>query len=61
MEVKKLRSKDYVIEWIGSHICPSNTDWDDGKNNVHEKTTENSSPNDKRKDHATDTPQCRTY
>lgn len=34
----ELCSKDYVMEWIGSQICPSNSDWDDGtKNSIHEK------------------------
>ncbi|KAJ1428484.1 putative serine/threonine-protein kinase [Sesbania bispinosa] len=47
----ELCSKDYVMEWIGSQICPSNADWDDGKNNVHEKVElENSSPIDKAND-----------
>ncbi|KAK7325311.1 hypothetical protein VNO77_29471 [Canavalia gladiata] len=44
----ELCSKDYVMEWIGSQICPSNPDWDDGKNNIHQKAElENSSPMDK--------------
>ncbi|XP_061373119.1 putative receptor-like protein kinase At1g80870 [Gastrolobium bilobum] len=44
----ELCSKDYVTEWIGSQIGPSNSDWDDGKNNAHEKAElENSSPIDK--------------
>ena len=47
----ELCSKDCVMEWIGSQICPSKPDWDDGKNNIHEKTDlENSSPIDKHND-----------
>ncbi|XP_061351524.1 putative receptor-like protein kinase At1g80870 [Gastrolobium bilobum] len=47
----ELCSKDYVMEWIGSQISPSNPDWDDGKNNIHEKIElENSSPIDKPND-----------
>lgn len=47
----ELCSKDYVKEWIGSQICPSNPDWDDGKNNIIEKAElENSSPIDKAND-----------
>lgn len=47
----ELCSKDYVKEWIGSQICPSNPDWDGGKNNIHEKAElENSSPIDKAND-----------
>ncbi|KAJ1429201.1 Serine/threonine-protein kinase, active site [Sesbania bispinosa] len=47
----ELCSKDYVMEWIGSQISPSNPDWDDGKNNIHEKIElENSSPLDKPND-----------
>ncbi|KAE8688220.1 putative receptor-like protein kinase [Hibiscus syriacus] len=30
----ELCSKDYVMEWIGSQICPSNPDWDDEKRQV---------------------------
>ncbi|OMO74065.1 hypothetical protein COLO4_26735 [Corchorus olitorius] len=33
----ELCSKDYVMEWIGSQICPSNPDWDDGKKATPEK------------------------
>ncbi|KAK7262013.1 hypothetical protein RIF29_28341 [Crotalaria pallida] len=37
----ELCSKDYVKEWIGSQICPSNPDWDDGKSNIiNEKVVE---------------------
>ncbi|KAI4355839.1 hypothetical protein L6164_004574 [Bauhinia variegata] len=44
----ELCSKDYVMEWIGSQICPSNTDWEEEKKNIHEKSElENSSPADK--------------
>lgn len=52
----ELCSKDYVMEWIGSQICPSNADWDDGigstkNNNIQEKSElENSSPIDKAND-----------
>ncbi|KEH39655.1 putative protein kinase RLK-Pelle-RLCK-XI family [Medicago truncatula] len=52
----ELCSKDYVKEWIGSQICPSNADWDDGIgsakiNNIQEKSElENSSPIDKASD-----------
>ena len=47
----ELCSKDYVTEWIGSQICPSNADWDDAKNNISEKAElENSSPTDKAND-----------
>nr|KYP50436.1 putative LRR receptor-like serine/threonine-protein kinase At1g53420 family [Cajanus cajan] len=56
----ELCSKDYVMEWIGSQICPSNPDWDDGKNNVHEKVElENSSPKDK--DHDAIAPQPQVF
>ncbi|KAE8700598.1 cytochrome P450 71A1-like [Hibiscus syriacus] len=34
----ELCSKDYVMEWIGSQICPSNPDWDDEKKPSPEKT-----------------------
>lgn len=35
----ELCSKDYVMEWIGSQICPStNPDWDEEKGAVEEKT-----------------------
>ncbi|CAL5199718.1 unnamed protein product [Lathyrus oleraceus] len=51
----ELCSKDYVKEWIGSQICPSNADWDDdgiantkNMNSIQEKSElENSSPIDK--------------
>ncbi|XP_021298200.1 putative receptor-like protein kinase At1g80870 [Herrania umbratica] len=33
----ELCSKDYVMEWIGSQICPSNPDWDDEKQATPEK------------------------
>ncbi|KAK8641714.1 hypothetical protein V6N13_011092 [Hibiscus sabdariffa] len=33
----ELCSKDYVMEWIGSQICPSNPDWDDEKKTSPEK------------------------
>ncbi|XP_022714728.1 putative receptor-like protein kinase At1g80870 [Durio zibethinus] len=34
----ELCSKDYVMEWIGSQICPSsNPDWDDEKKTIPEK------------------------
>ncbi|EXB55137.1 Putative receptor-like protein kinase [Morus notabilis] len=34
----ELCSKDYVMEWIGSQICPStNPDWDEGKKTIQEK------------------------
>ncbi|KAK6263783.1 hypothetical protein SCA6_019217 [Theobroma cacao] len=33
----ELCSKDYVMEWIGSQICPSNPDWDDEKKATPEK------------------------
>ncbi|XP_022724399.1 putative receptor-like protein kinase At1g80870 [Durio zibethinus] len=33
----ELCSKDYVMEWIGSQICPSNPDWDDDKKTTPEK------------------------
>ncbi|XP_057454069.1 putative receptor-like protein kinase At1g80870 [Lotus japonicus] len=47
----ELCSKDYVMEWIGSQISPSNPDWDDGKSNLHEKIElENSSPLEKPND-----------
>ncbi|KAG4947818.1 hypothetical protein AAZX31_15G002700 [Glycine max] len=56
----ELCSKDYVMEWIGSQICPSNADWDDGKNNVHAKVElENSSPKDK--DHDAIAPQSQVF
>ncbi|KAK0595072.1 hypothetical protein LWI29_003189 [Acer saccharum] len=35
----ELCSKDYVMEWIGSQICPSsNPDWEEEKKSIHEKT-----------------------
>ncbi|KAF8393023.1 hypothetical protein HHK36_021264 [Tetracentron sinense] len=34
----ELCSKDYVMEWIGSQICPTNPDWEDEKKNSPEKT-----------------------
>ncbi|CAJ1810601.1 unnamed protein product [Sphenostylis stenocarpa] len=38
MEILPSSSKDsHTKERIGSHICPSNPDRDDGKSNVHEK------------------------
>ncbi|CAI8611773.1 unnamed protein product [Vicia faba] len=56
----ELCSKDYVKEWIGSQICPSNADWDDDdddgivntkKINIEEKSElENSCPIDKGND-----------
>ena len=56
----ELCSKDYVMEWIGSQICPSNADWDDGKNNVHAKVElENSNPKDK--DHDAIAPQPQVF
>ncbi|XVF74861.1 hypothetical protein PTKIN_Ptkin13bG0144800 [Pterospermum kingtungense] len=33
----ELCSKDYVMEWIGSQICPSNPDWDNDKKTAPEK------------------------
>ncbi|KAJ0008222.1 hypothetical protein Pint_30342 [Pistacia integerrima] len=34
----ELCSKDYVMEWIGSQICPSaNPDWEEEKKSTHEK------------------------
>ncbi|XP_028781028.1 putative receptor-like protein kinase At1g80870 [Neltuma alba] len=46
-ESAELCSKDYVMEWIGSQIHPSNTDWDEEKN-IHEETElGNKSPTDK--------------
>ncbi|KAJ6414600.1 hypothetical protein OIU84_003575 [Salix udensis] len=35
----ELCSKDYVMEWIGSQICPSaNPDWEDEKKSTQERT-----------------------
>ncbi|XP_045807377.1 putative receptor-like protein kinase At1g80870 [Trifolium pratense] len=59
----ELCSKDYVMEWIGSQICPSNADWDDGidstkNNNIQEKSElENSSPIGKTSDAIANGPQ----
>ncbi|KAI3463469.1 hypothetical protein Pfo_020132 [Paulownia fortunei] len=40
----ELCSKDYVMEWIGSQICPSaNPDWDEEKGATQEKTSLNNS------------------
>ncbi|XP_065867446.1 putative receptor-like protein kinase At1g80870 [Euphorbia lathyris] len=40
----ELRSKDYVMEWIGSQICPStNPDWDEEKKSTPKNTELNSS------------------
>ncbi|XWS19159.1 hypothetical protein CRYUN_Cryun32bG0108200 [Craigia yunnanensis] len=39
----ELCSKDYVMEWIGSQICPSNPDWDDDKKTTPEKIEFNNS------------------
>lgn len=48
----ELCSKDYVMEWIGSQICPStNPDWDEEKKSIPEKTSlDQSSPVDKLED-----------
>ncbi|KAK8584697.1 hypothetical protein V6N13_138648 [Hibiscus sabdariffa] len=47
----ELCSKDYVMEWIGSQICPSNPDWDDEKKPSPEKIElDNSTQLDKLKD-----------
>lgn len=48
----ELCSKDYVMEWIGSQICPStNPDWDEEKKSIAEKTDlDQSSPVDKLED-----------
>ncbi|XP_048331781.2 putative receptor-like protein kinase At1g80870 [Ziziphus jujuba] len=48
----ELCSKDYVMEWIGSQICPStNPDWDEEKKSIPEKTDmDQSSPVDKLED-----------
>ncbi|GMY33962.1 putative receptor-like protein kinase At1g80870 [Fagus crenata] len=48
----ELCSKDYVMEWIGSQICPSsNPDWDEEKKSVPEQNNlDNSSPLDKLED-----------
>ncbi|XP_039017888.1 LOW QUALITY PROTEIN: putative receptor-like protein kinase At1g80870 [Hibiscus syriacus] len=43
----ELCSKDYVMEWIGSQICPSNPDWDDEKRQVLRKELGNSTQLDK--------------
>ncbi|KAJ7962748.1 Receptor-like protein kinase [Quillaja saponaria] len=44
----ELCSKDYVMEWIGSQICPSNPNWDEEKKGIHQKTDlDNSIPIDK--------------
>lgn len=41
----ELCSRDYVMEWIGSQICPSNPDWEEEKKNIREKAEmETSSP-----------------
>ncbi|KAJ7951991.1 Receptor-like protein kinase [Quillaja saponaria] len=34
----QLCSKDYVMEWIGSQICPSNPNWDEEKKSTPDKT-----------------------
>ncbi|OAY37004.1 putative receptor-like protein kinase At1g80870 [Manihot esculenta] len=47
----ELCSKDYVMEWIGSQICPSNPDWDEEKRSTPERTELSSSaPLDKVED-----------
>ncbi|KAK8581324.1 hypothetical protein V6N13_144353 [Hibiscus sabdariffa] len=47
----ELCSKDYVMEWIGSQICPSNPDWDDEKKPCPEKIElDNSTQLDKLED-----------
>ncbi|XWS11707.1 hypothetical protein CRYUN_Cryun37aG0022100 [Craigia yunnanensis] len=47
----ELCSKDYVMEWIGSQICPSNPDWDDDKKTTPEKIElDNSTQLDKLED-----------
>ncbi|GMI81982.1 hypothetical protein like AT1G80870 [Hibiscus trionum] len=47
----ELCSKDYVMEWIGSQICPSNPDWDDEKKPSPEKIElDNSTQLDKLED-----------
>ncbi|KAK6127868.1 hypothetical protein DH2020_038376 [Rehmannia glutinosa] len=46
----ELCSKDYVMEWIGSQICPSsdNPDWDEEKGSAQDKNiSNNSTPLDK--------------
>ncbi|XP_041020844.1 putative receptor-like protein kinase At1g80870 [Juglans microcarpa x Juglans regia] len=48
----ELCSKDYVMEWIGSQICPSsNPDWDEEKKSAPElNNLDNSTPLDKLED-----------
>ncbi|KAK4267661.1 hypothetical protein QN277_024413 [Acacia crassicarpa] len=47
----ELCSRDYVMEWIGSQICPSNPDWVEAKKNTNEKLElETSSPVDQKAD-----------
>ncbi|KAI9084458.1 hypothetical protein K1719_033446 [Acacia pycnantha] len=47
----ELCSRDYVMEWIGSQICPSNPDWVEEKKNTNEKPElETSSPVDHKVD-----------
>ncbi|KAK9229666.1 hypothetical protein WN944_022630 [Citrus x changshan-huyou] len=48
----ELCSKDYVMEWIGSQICPStNPDWDEEKKSTNEKIElDNSTPLDNLED-----------
>ncbi|KAH1066593.1 hypothetical protein J1N35_031580 [Gossypium stocksii] len=47
----ELCSKDYVMEWIGSQICPSNPDWGDDKKPSPEKIElDNSTQLDKPED-----------
>ncbi|KAF5466870.1 hypothetical protein F2P56_016753 [Juglans regia] len=48
----ELCSKDYVMEWIGSQICPSsNPDWDEEKKSAPEQNNlDNSTPLDKLED-----------
>ncbi|XP_057451338.1 putative receptor-like protein kinase At1g80870 [Lotus japonicus] len=61
-ESGELCSKDYVMEWIGSQICPSNADWDDGQNNAQEKAElENSSPMNKANDDDANGPQLQEH
>lgn len=49
----ELCSRDYVMEWIGSQICPSNPDWVEEKKNINEKAEfETSSPTDHKADEA---------
>lgn len=58
----ELCSRDYVMEWIGSQICPSNPDWVGEKKTINEKSElETSSPVDHKADDEANRPQLQAF